>query len=201
MITYFTYLYLYIHHIIHMHHQVHPMVLAFLWRLVTRHLFFATGHACSFNKLQFSAAFVANFNNGEFEFYSAGLFLFVNTFGWELLGFWVMRTILAIPTASATTVTVSQSQELSYHSATRTPQTQGRHRNDNDLVDASSSGSSSTTSVSLWRYMVLFQSLELCCCCISASLMRRHLMIWAIFAPRFVFSAVLTSVAMCFSLV
>jgi phosphatidylinositol glycan class O len=39
--------------------QVHSVVLAALLRLVTRHVFFATNHGCTFSRLQVSAAFVA----------------------------------------------------------------------------------------------------------------------------------------------
>ena len=106
-------------------------------------MFFATGHACSFNKLQFSAAFVAR---NQFEFFSAGFFLFINTFGWEILGYLVTYVLLR-------------------------PQ---HHQ--------------------LWRYAILFQLLELCCACVAASILRRHLMVWAIFAPRFVFSAILSTI-------
>jgi len=128
---------------IHSSIEIHPFVLASIWRLLCRHMFFATGHACSFNKLQFSAAFVAT---NQFEFFSAGFFLFINTFGWEILGYLVTYVLLR-------------------------PQ---HHQ--------------------LWRYAILFQLLELCCACVAASILRRHLMVWAIFAPRFVFSAILSTI-------
>ena len=41
----------------------------------------------------------------------------------------------------------------------------------------------------IWTWFVFFQLLETVSSCISVSLMRRHLMVWAIFAPRFVFAA------------
>jgi hypothetical protein len=63
--------------------KVHPIVLATMWRLVTRHVFFATNHGCAFNRLQYSAAFVAT---KEFYFVTGGISLFLNTFGWEVVG-------------------------------------------------------------------------------------------------------------------
>ena len=119
------------------------MILAALWRQCIRHSFFATGHACSFNRLQFSAAFVAS---EVFYFRSAGLSLFLNTFGWEIFG-----NVLII------------------------------------LV------SYSVKKLDIWRWFCFYQLLEVIGSCISVSLMRRHLFLWAIFAPRFVFAAIFSS--------
>eukprot|EP00592_Proboscia_alata_P029653 CAMPEP_0194443278 /NCGR_PEP_ID=MMETSP0176-20130528/126614_1 /TAXON_ID=216777 /ORGANISM="Proboscia alata, Strain PI-D3" /LENGTH=1057 /DNA_ID=CAMNT_0039269503 /DNA_START=200 /DNA_END=3369 /DNA_ORIENTATION=- len=61
--------------------------IAAIWRFSIRHAFFASGHACSFNRLQFSAAFVTT---ETFEFIRAGTSLFLNTFGWEVLGLFLI---------------------------------------------------------------------------------------------------------------
>lgn len=119
------------------------MILGGLWKMCTRHTFFATGHACSFNRLQFSAAFVAT---DVFYFQFAGCSLFLNTFGWEVLG-------------NIVTLKVS-------------------YDHNKNLV---------------WRWFCFFQLLEALCSCISVSLLRRHLMVWAIFAPRFVFAVIFLS--------
>mmetsp|Transcript_4240 Transcript_4240/g.8154 ORF Transcript_4240/g.8154 Transcript_4240/m.8154 type:complete len:137 (-) Transcript_4240:210-620(-) len=58
-------------------------VSAVIWRLAIRHVFFTTNYHCLSNCLQFSAAFVAS---ETFQFYLAGTSLFMNTFGWEILG-------------------------------------------------------------------------------------------------------------------
>jgi phosphatidylinositol glycan class O len=58
--------------------QVFVPVQAVLWRFVVRHVFFATNHGCAFNRLHYSAAFVATI---EFDFVLGGLQLFLNTFG------------------------------------------------------------------------------------------------------------------------
>ncbi|EJK62907.1 hypothetical protein THAOC_16465 [Thalassiosira oceanica] len=59
------------------------LVMAALWKLSIRTAFYGTSHHCSFNQLQFSAAFVAT---TEFQFHIAGFSLFMNTFGWEAIG-------------------------------------------------------------------------------------------------------------------
>ena len=111
-----------------------------LWRFLVRHIFFATNHGCAFNRLQYSAAFVSTV---EFDFVLGGMQLFLNTFGWEIVGLVTVRmtsTFLQKP--------------------------------------------------GLWRWYCVFQILESFLNCISVSVLRRHLMVWAIYAPRFLFSSV-----------
>ena len=121
-------------------YEVSTPVQATLWRLLIRHTFFATNHGCAFNRLQYSAAFVATMN---FHFALSGLQLFLNTFGWEIIG------LILVWSTSFTC----------------------RKRN-------------------LWSWYCFFQLLESFCNCISVSLLRRHLMVWAVYAPRFLFSSI-----------
>ena len=117
-------------------------MLASLWRLTIRQSFFSTGHACSLNRLQTSAAFVAT---DKFSFGPAGISLFFNTFGWDILG-----TIQLVLNAEC----------------------------------------------NVWNWYYFFQMLETTVSCISVSIMRRHLMVWAIFAPRFVFAVIFIFICM-----
>jgi hypothetical protein len=122
--------------------HVHSFVIAALWRLVTRHVFFATNHGCFFNRLQYSAAFIAT---KEFYFVTGGISLFLNTFGWEMVGIvlaWLM----------------------SQHT--------GRSH--------------------IWRVYGAYQLVEALTSCISVRLLRRHLMVWDIYAPHFLFAAIFT---------
>ncbi|KAL9182545.1 hypothetical protein ACHAXT_013197 [Thalassiosira profunda] len=130
--------------------KVASPVMAAVWRLAMRHSFFATNHHCSFNRLQYSAAFVAT---NTFHFHLAGSSLFMNTFGWEILG---------------------SSLVLVYSRAGRSKMGHARGN--------------------VWSWFVFFQALEMVASCVSVSAMKRHLMVWAIFAPRFMFSAVFTAV-------
>jgi GPI ethanolamine phosphate transferase 3 subunit O len=141
---------------------VSPVVLAALWKLVTRHVFFATNHACAFSRLQYSAAFIAT---AEFYFATGGISLFLNTFGWEVVGLafcWVFGR-------------VQQQQQ-------QQQQQQG---------STTSSPSYSSSSV-LWKVYGVYQLLEALASCISVSVLRRHLMVWDIYAPHFVFVAIFT---------
>jgi len=120
--------------------QLQGPLVAALWRLSIRHAFFATGHTCSFSKLQYAAAFVAT---DTFYYIPGGVSLFLNTFGWDVLGTVLLAT-----------------------------------------------ASKKFTRRNVWDWFCFYQVLESVGSCISVSCMRRHLMVWAIFAPRFVFASV-----------
>ena len=121
-------------------YEVSTPIQATFWRFLVRHTFFATNHGCAFNRLQYSAAFVATV---EFDFALGGIQLFMNTFGWELVGL-----ILVWVTSFC----------------------QGKKN--------------------LWTWYCLYQLIESFFNCISVSLLRRHLMVWAVYAPRFLFSSI-----------
>ncbi|CAB9512481.1 ethanolamine phosphate transferase 3 [Seminavis robusta] len=127
-------------------------VLAALWRFIIRHVFFATNHGCSFARLQLSSAFVAT---SVFNFAFAGLSLFINTFGWEIMGLcfaWLVSS--------------------------------------NAMHTAKMSGFPRRTDP--WRWYCLYQLIETLCSSISVSVLRRHLMVWDIYAPHFMFVALFT---------
>jgi phosphatidylinositol glycan class O len=124
--------------------------MAAIWRLAIRQVFFASNHHCSFNRLQFSAAFVAT---NTFQFFIAGFSLFMNTFGYEILG-------------SCMVLAYSQSRR----------------------------DSSRNNSAYVWEWFIYFQWTEILASCLSVSMMKLHLMVWAIFAPRFMFAVVFTAV-------
>jgi phosphatidylinositol glycan class O len=138
--------------------------MAAIWRLAIRHVFFATNHHCSFNRLHYSAAFVAT---DTFAFHIAGSSLFMNTFGWEIIG-----SIL---------VMVLSRCIGEYHNV--------------DGKDHFIHGRENA-----WCWFLFYQWTEILSSCISVSAMKRHLMVWAIFAPRFMFAAVFTvlDLALCF---
>lgn len=145
--------------------QLSAPTLAAIWRLAIRHAFFATNHHCSFNHLQFSAAFVAT---NIFQFHIAGMSLFMNTFGWEMLG-------------SCLLLVYSRSR-----------------RNNNNWRESSLQNRSNND---VWDWFLFFQWTEILASCLSVRIMKRHLMVWAIFAPRFMFAAIFSVLALCFGVV
>lgn len=124
------------------HEKLSSLVVAASWRLVTRHVFFATNHGCFFNRLQYSAAFVAT---EEFYFVLGGISLFLNTFGYEIVGLLFAWLCSRHPERS-----------------------------------------------NVWRIYGLFQLFEALTSCISVSVLRRHLMVWDVYAPHFIWIAIFT---------
>ena len=120
------------------HQYIPAVVVAAILKFASRHVFFATNHGCAFNRLQYSAAFVAT---NEFYFVTGGISLFLNTFGWELAGLLIAWTL-------------------------RRPR--------------------------VWRLYLTLQLLEALTSCASVSLFRRHLMVWDLYAPHFLFTSVFT---------
>lgn len=88
-----------------------------------------------------------------FHYASAGVSLFLNTFGMDILGIVLVATLSRVA-----------------------------GRND------------------VWSYFCFYQLIETVFSCVSVTLMRRHLMVWAIFAPRFVFAAIFLMLCMTYRL-
>lgn len=122
--------------------RVSSSTLAILWRFIIRHTFFSTSHACTLNRLQLSAAFVAT---SDFNFALGGVSLFVNTFGWEMIG-------------ALFAYICSQHQNRA----------------------------------ALWKVYGALQILEALTSSMSVSVLRRHLMVWDIYAPHFLFVSIFT---------
>jgi len=121
-------------------YEVSTPIQAFLWRLLIRHTFFATNHGCAFNRLQYSASFVASM---DFDFTFGGFQLFLNTFGWEIIGLIMVWATAYMHNKKC-----------------------------------------------LWSWYAFYQLIESFLNCLSVSILRRNLMVWAVFAPRFLFSSI-----------
>lgn len=123
--------------------DTNSLVVATLIKLATRHAYFASNHGCAFNRLQYSAAFVAT---KEFYFVTGGISLFLNTFGWEMVSIVLIGLLSQAP----------------------------HHRN-------------------IWKIFGSWQIVEALASCVSVAILRRHLMVWDIYAPHFLFVAIFTT--------
>ena len=94
--------------------------------------------------------------------------LFMNTFGWEMLG-------------SCLLLVYSRSR-----------------RNNNNWRESSLQNRSNND---VWDWFLFFQWTEILASCVSVRMMKRHLMVWAIFAPRFMFAAIFSVLAFGFGVV
>ena len=106
--------------------------------------------------MQFSSAFIFT---TSFNFLLSGFLLFLNTFGWDILGALLLKYLC--------------------------------------LKRKESKGNVDTT---MWNWYCWFQLCESCVSCVSVSVLRRHLMVWAIFAPRFVYSIIFLFLNVCICL-
>ncbi|KAL7694449.1 putative GPI ethanolamine phosphate transferase 3 [Plasmopara halstedii] len=124
-------------------HGITPWVL--LWASCSYQAFFTSGHSNTFSSLQNAAGFVGF---DEFNFYTAGALLGLNTFGCFAFA------ILALPWLD---------MQLC----------QPRHGKANSFLA-----------------FPLYFALNALVSTLFVALQRRHLMVWAIFAPKFIFDGV-----------
>lgn len=167
---------------------VDTIAIAAAWRLWGRHFFFATGHHNSFNRLQYSAAFVGF---DEFVFARAGSLLWLNTFGSEIL------THVSLPFLVAAQGTGGLDPRA------QRPQTPHIHTDTADTSQESSLPTEEKGNSTASRRLdvlvlaaMLFQGIDIFASMACVAIQRRHLMVWAIFAPKFVMDGALHLVAM-----
>ena len=152
--------------------QISDVIIAFIWRIIIRHTFYATNHACFFEQVQFSSAFIFT---TTFNFYTSGFLLFINTFGWDILGSILLLFICF------------HRQQLHHRKVNK------EEKKENNITN--------NDNTTIWKWYCWFQLCETSISCISVSILRRHLMVWAIFAPRFVYSIIFLFLNICICLV
>lgn len=136
-----------------------------MWSLYTMQLFFYTGHFCEFSGLQYNAAFVGF---KEFEFYTSGALLALNTFGVHVL------MTLALPFLPPVARHFSEVG------------TRLRVEKNDETGPQSDPAKGSDFKLCVVVYGLL-RTLNAVASVISVAIQRRHLLVWAVFAPKFVF--------------
>jgi phosphatidylinositol glycan class O len=153
--------------------------------LLAQLAFFASGHQATFVSLQWKAAFVLS---PSMSFALAGPFMLLNTLGptalvvlaVPLLGIWNVAPLAVAPDASTTSspgperrpTSAQEAQEMDTHH----PRSQARV--------AVLGAVRAALGVSLYFGSLLLGS------ALSAAWLRRHLMVWKVFAPRYMIGAV-----------
>ncbi|GMH39920.1 hypothetical protein BSKO_07824 [Bryopsis sp. KO-2023] len=143
---------------------VSPHYLAGMLSLFGMQAFFFTGHFCEFSGLQYNSGFVGF---DEFEFFISGCLLALNTFGPQII------VMLATPIGM---VGSAARRELVGRKA--------RDDSSQQHISVKNLGSDTRMAVVVLigiRTYFTFVSM------LSAAIQRRHLLVWAIFAPKFVF--------------
>jgi phosphatidylinositol glycan class O len=147
---------------------------------LSAHLFCCTGHSSSsFSSLQISAAFLGL---EGFGFYASGALLALNTFGAQILGVLLVALLDALRRVQATS-----GSELTASAASSAAKKTKQHAVAITTVVPPPPPSSFPASLHLFSLLFLCRSV---CSVLNVALQRRHLMVWAIFAPKFLFDAV-----------
>lgn len=138
-----------------------------------RSFFFVTGHRCQFNSLQLSVAFVGA---SSFSVLYGGCALALNTLGHEVLVL-LFDLCFAAPQLSPTAQLVSEDDA---------PPSASR--------GCASTSKSDSTKNSWLTYeafegdlascLDIYRMCSLCLLCVAVYALRRHLMLWAVFAPK-----------------
>ena len=176
-----------------------PLV-AILWSCLVTHYYAGTGHASVFSSLSFGAAFIGwdDYAPGR-----SGLMLAGNTYAahWLLLACVGGPLVVgaAGPTSAAAEVAVAAAAAEGEASAAGAPSTSaarvgrgGSHpRSTSPSTPPSPSFPSPSPARSLSLPLLVVMPLaSLAATALFCAVERRHLMVWAVFAPKFVFEAV-----------
>ncbi|KAK3257469.1 hypothetical protein CYMTET_33452 [Cymbomonas tetramitiformis] len=159
---------------------------AVTWRMQAMQLFFASGHACRFNALHFSSAMIGF---QEFHFLRQGALLALNTWAFDVL------LVLALPLLG---VAYGKRGPLSH---SKVPE--GVRSSDSCITATTDAGETTTIQMyksvqnsqflrRLWgMYLagMFLRGLDTTVITVFVAMERRHLMVWARFAPKFAFEA------------
>ena len=131
-------------------------------------VFFATGHLCEFAGLQYTSGFVGF---REFHLLRAAILMSMDTFGaMGLVGSFGIRYAMENSTISG------------QHKVSKTTSSCACSEKRNDQLRTQSS-----TKQILVLLFAFIRAASCFCAMLSAAIQRRHLYVWALFAPRFVF--------------
>eukprot|EP00117_Sycon_ciliatum_P006883 scpid39012/ scgid10221/ GPI ethanolamine phosphate transferase 3; Phosphatidylinositol-glycan biosynthesis class O protein len=142
---------------------------AALWAALSGHFFFSTGHQCDLPSIRFDAAFVG-LHGDQQAFVAAGALVLLNMFASPVL------FTLAIPLACRIRLKPD-------HSSADKEQTPMRSNSKSVAVVSSDAPA-------MLFYFVFYHHVMLIAAAVAATVLRRHLMVWKIFAPRLLYAAV-----------
>lgn len=131
------------------------------------HIFYSTGHTNSFSSLQVSCAFIGF---DTFYYYIGGMMLLINTFGHGIIMILMTQLMEALRRSSSSS---SSSSSTVLTNAAR------------DVYRLTFSSSTSGL-----RWLFLLTATRTMLSTLNVYIQRRHLMVWAIFAPKYMFDAI-----------
>ncbi|PFX20099.1 GPI ethanolamine phosphate transferase 3 [Stylophora pistillata] len=158
-----------------------------VWYFMSSYYFYCTGHQATIPSIRFEAAFVG-FPGDMENLVIPGLLILLNTFSSAVLFSLGLPLLLFWPQI--------QNRLLATRNKNRPQSSKGEF----DWIE-----SPELLRTRMFRLLVTYQTLhglKLLATCCSAAVHRRHLMVWKIFAPRFVFEGVsflLLTMVLCLS--
>jgi len=178
-----------------------PFSHLFVWILLESLSFFITGHQATFPHIQWSAAFIGlEGTQLAGESYSGhiipGLLIGWNTFSCSLLSSLALPLLMFAPFSTYLLIPTLRPRSHNTHHQ-HTNGTGGLftsdiykelERGESLLLDHAENVRNATFNLSI-KFLVI-KGFKVFCCMLSAAVLRRHLMVWKIFAPKFIFEAV-----------
>ncbi|KAL7646356.1 UNVERIFIED_CONTAM: hypothetical protein RMT77_003266 [Armadillidium vulgare] len=147
------------------------------WFLLSIYGFFATGHQATFPTLNWNAAFVGYDGTGTYLIPS--LLVIINTFSSQLLFGISLPLLITVPLSLSFLWPPIKREKDFGETGTR-----GEYL----LVERPKEAKETLTYMAI--FYILLHSFKVFMSCIASFILRRHLMVWKIFAPHFIFEAV-----------
>ncbi|XP_068830164.1 GPI ethanolamine phosphate transferase 3 isoform X2 [Capricornis sumatraensis] len=175
-----------------------PWHAVFAWALMATQTFYTTGHQPVFSAIQWHAAFVGVSESRDFTWLSAFL-VGANTFASHILFAVGCPLLLLWPFLCENQGSRKRRQPPGNEAEARVrPEEEQEPRMEMRLRDAPHHFSAALLQLGLKYLFVL--GIQILACVLAASILRRHLLVWKVFAPRFIFEAmgfIVSSVGLC----
>lgn len=114
--------------------------------------------------------------NEHFNFFYAGICLAINTFGYDVLAILAYHIVALLA--------MERSSALLLPATTTKNSLPERVKGDGDRVGGTQQQRRGRTLYHVSAVCCLYRIMLLCFSCFAAALHRRHLMVWAVFAPK-----------------
>lgn len=175
-----------------------PWHAVFAWALTAAQTFYTTGHQPVFSAIQWHAAFVGVSESRDFTWLSAFL-VGANTFASHILFAVGCPLLLLWPFLCENQGSRKRRQPPGNEAEARVrPEEEQEPLMEMRLRDAPHHFTAALLQLGLKYLFVL--GIQILACVLAASILRRHLLVWKVFAPKFIFEAVgfiVSSVGLC----
>ncbi|KAM4808885.1 LOW QUALITY PROTEIN: GPI ethanolamine phosphate transferase 3 [Rhinophrynus dorsalis] len=172
-----------------------PWYAVISWALAATQWFYSTGHQPVFPAIHWNAAFVG-FQEGHENNITPAILVAANTFSSHILFSAGASLLLLWPflceTSTSRKKKLKREQREEESEGDNTPMMEMRLRENPDLF--------SGALLQLGSKYLFIQGMQLLSCVCAAMILRRHLMVWKVFAPKFLFEALGFTVSSVFLL-